>query len=208
MCRRKYKAKEVTLMNNIRKSNERCYYCGCVVKESKRTIDHKTPLARGGETISENLVMSCQKCNNEKGFLTEEEYREYKEIADIKVSENTVVVTLTAVINSYKDIETDARKEKNRLNNINRKIAKIEATIRQSRFSASDGYKLCKMLQDNLMEREAINNNVRNMQYVRKHIYDTKKSTEDKLEYVKNRIKNDYRKEYVSIKGIELMESV
>lgn len=204
MCRRKYKAKEVTLMNNIRKSNERCYYCGCVVKESKRTIDHKTPLARGGLTQENNLVMSCSNCNNEKGFLTEEEYREYKEIADIKVSENTVVVTLTAVINSYKDIEADARKEKNRLNNINRKIAKIEATIRQSRFSASDGYKLCKMLQDNLMEREAINNNVRNMQYVKQHIYDTKKSTEDKLEYVKNRIKNDYRNEYLSIKGIEL----
>lgn len=208
MCRRKYTKKEVALMNNIRKSNERCYYCGCVVKESKRTIDHKTPFARGGLTQENNLVMSCSNCNNEKGFLTEEEYREYKEIADIKVSENTVVVTLTAVINSYKDIETDARKEKNRLNNINRKIAKIEATIRQSRFSASDGYKLCKMLQDNLLEKEIINNNVRNMQSVKEHIKSSKKSTEDELKNIKNKIRKNYRNEYISIKGIELMESV
>ena len=207
MCDRKYTKKELTLMDSIRKSNERCYYCGCGVKENKRTVDHKMPFARGGLTQEDNLVMSCKKCNTEKGFLTEEEYREYKEIADIKVSENTVVVTLTAVINSYKNIEDDAKKEKNRLNNINQKIANIETTIRQSRFSASDGYKLCKMLQDNLIEKESIDKNVRNMQSVKEYIKSSRKTTEDKLEYIKKRIRNDYRNEYVSIKGIELTKN-
>lgn len=194
-------------MDSIRKSNERCYYCGCVVKESKRTVDHKIPFSRGGLTTSENLVMSCEKCNIEKGFLTEEEYREYKEIADIKVSENTVVVTLTTIINSYKSIEDDARKERSRLNNINKRITEIETTIRQSRFSASDGYKLCKMLQDNLIEREAINSNVRNMQYVRERIKSTKKSTEDELKNIKNKIRKNYRNEYLGIKEVELIKN-
>lgn len=207
MCKRRYTKKELTLMDSIRKFNERCYYCGCVVKESKRTVDHKIPFSRGGLTTSENLVMSCEKCNIEKGFLTEEEYREYKEIAGIKVSENTVVVTLTAVINSYKNIEDDAKKERSRLNNINKKIAKIEATIRQSRFSASDGYKLCKMLQDNLREKDIIDKSVRDLQYVREHIKITKKSTEDELKNIKNKIRKNYRNEDLGIKEVELIKN-
>lgn len=207
MCKRRYSSEEILLMNNIKKSNERCYYCGCVVKESKRTVDHKIPFSRGGLTKQDNLVMSCSNCNSEKAFLTEEEYREYKEVVDMRINESTAVITLTTIINSYKNIETNTAKEKNSLNNINQKIAKIEATIRQSRFSASDGYKLCKMLQDNLVKKDIAEKNIRKMQSVKKYINNTKKSTEDKLEAIKNEIRNDYRNEYVIIKGIELTKN-
>ena len=195
-------------MNNIKKSNERCYYCRCVVKESKRTVDHKIPFSRGGLTTSENLVMSCEKCNNEKDFFTEEEYREYKEITDIKISKNIAIITLTNVLKSYKKAEANVYIEKNRLKELNKEIAKIESLIKDSRFSASMGYKLCKTLQDNLIEREVVEKNVRNLEAVNKYIKGNRKLTRDKLDAVKNKIRKEYRKEYISTKRIELMESV
>ncbi len=208
MCKRKYTKKELTLMNNIKKSNERCYYCRCVVKESKRTVDHKIPFSRGGLTTSENLVMSCEKCNNEKDFFTEEEYREYKEITDIKISKNIAIITLTNVLKSYKKAEANVYIEKNRLKELNKEIAKIESLIKDSRFSASMGYKLCKTLQDNLIEREVVEKNVRYLEAVNKYIKGNRKLTRDKLDAVKNKIRKEYRKEYISTKRIELMESV
>lgn len=208
MCRRKYSAEEILLMNNIRKSNERCYYCGCGVKESKRTVDHKTPISRGGETQEDNLVMSCQKCNNEKDFFTEEEYREYKEITDIKISKNIAIITLTNVLKSYKKAEANVYIERNRLKELNKEIAKIESLIKDSRFSASMGYKLCKTLQDNLIERDIVEKNVRYLEAVNKYIKDNRKLTRDKLDAVKNKIRKEYRKEYISTKRITLMEGV
>ncbi|MDU5261347.1 MAG: HNH endonuclease, partial [Clostridium celatum] len=180
MCKRKYTAEEKLLINNIKKSNKRCYYCNHGVKESYRTIDHKIPVSRGGFTIPENLVMSCEKCNIEKGFLTEEEYREYKEIADMRVSKNIKVSTLTALINSYKNESDKVRKEKDKLIKLNNEIAKIQLTIRDSKFSASYGYKLCKMLQDNLVEREVVNKNIRDLEDINKYIKSMRRLTKDK----------------------------
>lgn len=55
-----------------------CHYCGCRIhadpdkvnslrRPAKATIDHKTPLARGGEDTPRNLVLACRECNQEKG---------------------------------------------------------------------------------------------------------------------------------------------
>jgi len=61
-------------------SQDKCYYCGCRVHEREKdllpiaAIDHKTPLSRGGTNCIDNLVLSCEKCNGEKGNLTAEEY--------------------------------------------------------------------------------------------------------------------------------------
>ncbi len=53
-----------------------CYYCGCKIL-GKKTIDHKTPVSRGGTNNNENLVLSCLHCNTQKGNKTEEEYRKW-----------------------------------------------------------------------------------------------------------------------------------
>ena len=38
------------------------------------TIEHKTPLSRGGTNDPTNLVLSCSRCNARKGKLTVEEF--------------------------------------------------------------------------------------------------------------------------------------
>lgn len=58
-----------------------CAYCGKQIKNKKEfTIDHVVPQDFGGPTISNNLILSCSKCNNEKGNMTKEEYDEFKRI--------------------------------------------------------------------------------------------------------------------------------
>lgn len=41
----------------------RCAYCGC----EARTLDHVKARARGGHSVTRNLVAACQACNRQKG---------------------------------------------------------------------------------------------------------------------------------------------
>lgn len=43
-----------------------CYWCNCSLKKAKVHIDHYVPLSKGGKHTLDNLVVSCQKCNNQK----------------------------------------------------------------------------------------------------------------------------------------------
>lgn len=58
-----------------------CYYCGCELVRQKAphsrkgTIDHRTPLSRGGTNDASNLSAACASCNFSKNDLTEEEFR-------------------------------------------------------------------------------------------------------------------------------------
>lgn len=58
-------------------SQEHCYYCTRYVLLRYRTIDHKTPLVRGGAHAAYNLCMACDVCNMDKGRMNEFEYRWY-----------------------------------------------------------------------------------------------------------------------------------
>lgn len=58
-------------------SKKTCYYCNLYVSKKKRTIDHKTPLKKGGSHSVNNIVMACRKCNCSKGSKTEKEFRRY-----------------------------------------------------------------------------------------------------------------------------------
>lgn len=62
----------------------RCAYCNNIIPREKVTIDHKIPQSLGGPTIPENLCIACQKCNNEKGALIDEEYEEWKSIKNVQ----------------------------------------------------------------------------------------------------------------------------
>ncbi len=44
-----------------------CMYCGKKVSLSEFTFDHVIPQAAGGKTFWDNIVVSCVKCNSQKG---------------------------------------------------------------------------------------------------------------------------------------------
>jgi hypothetical protein len=43
------------------------------------TLDHITPLGRGGIDAQSNWAMACAHCNNEKGNMLSDEYRDWKQ---------------------------------------------------------------------------------------------------------------------------------
>ena len=51
----------------IKKSNGKCYWCGCSTKSKGHHIDHYTPLSKGGSNEIHNLVVACAFCNISKG---------------------------------------------------------------------------------------------------------------------------------------------
>jgi 5-methylcytosine-specific restriction endonuclease McrA len=57
--------------NILRRDSHRCQFCGR--SDLTLTIDHVTPISRGGEDTWENLVCACVRCNNKKGDRTPEE---------------------------------------------------------------------------------------------------------------------------------------
>ena len=59
------------------KTDFKCGYCGCSLKESGVHLDHMTPKARGGDNSLENLMPSCPSCNGSKGSKTVDEFRVY-----------------------------------------------------------------------------------------------------------------------------------
>ena len=48
----------------LKKYNFRCAYCGM---QGNMTIDHITPLSKGGEHSSQNVAPACAECNGKKG---------------------------------------------------------------------------------------------------------------------------------------------
>lgn len=51
-----------------------CFYCKKHTNRKFRTLDHMTPLSRGGAHSASNLVMACLSCNTSKRDKTAEEY--------------------------------------------------------------------------------------------------------------------------------------
>lgn len=65
--------------NNIKKyAVLTCIYCLKSVKDND-SLEHKTPLSRGGTNDINNLAIACMKCNVVKNARTEEEYRKILE---------------------------------------------------------------------------------------------------------------------------------
>lgn len=65
--------------------NRHCYYCEIrMLPVPKKglpgplcvTVDHKEPLILGGDDAAWNWVLACWQCNNDKGALTEAEFRQ------------------------------------------------------------------------------------------------------------------------------------
>ena len=74
-----------------RKQYGRCIYCGHLmwlamvpahtgeIGMMVATLDHMEPVGRGGSRHFQNLVASCNACNNEKGSMNAAEYRRWKD---------------------------------------------------------------------------------------------------------------------------------
>lgn len=58
------------------RDEHKCYFCG----NEGNTIDHLTPVSKGGLNTPKNCVCSCPDCNVEKGNLTFEEYIEKRKL--------------------------------------------------------------------------------------------------------------------------------
>lgn len=62
----------------------RCHYCGCevhipLVREKKSSpdrcvLDHKRPFAHGGADTFDNIVLSCEECNQKKSEKSYEDF--------------------------------------------------------------------------------------------------------------------------------------
>ena len=52
-----------------------CVYCGAAVSDDYH-LDHRVPLARGGDNTIENLAIACPTCNLRKHTKTDEEFLE------------------------------------------------------------------------------------------------------------------------------------
>ena len=69
----------------VERDGDRCHYCRLTTVKDlphshprKATIDHKTPRSRGGGWSLDNLVISCDRCNGEKGDMPYEMYLWYR----------------------------------------------------------------------------------------------------------------------------------
>ena len=78
---RREKAKARELRNSSwwkrKRSTGICYYCGNKFKPAELTMDHLIPVARGGRSVSGNLVPACKECNSKKKYLLPMEWEEY-----------------------------------------------------------------------------------------------------------------------------------
>lgn len=54
----------------------RCAYCGQPITYKKMQVEHREPLALGGEDSMGNYMPSCNTCNHYKHTLTVEKFRE------------------------------------------------------------------------------------------------------------------------------------
>lgn len=54
-----------------------CYLCLEPVKFKNDTLEHKTPLSRGGTNYYRNLAVACRRCNLSKRNKTLMEYKKY-----------------------------------------------------------------------------------------------------------------------------------
>lgn len=76
--KRRAKYKKGSLSNKqlaeLYKKVKKCYWCNCKIDSSNTHLDHYIPLSKGGEHTLQNIVLSCCKCNLEKGAKSPEEF--------------------------------------------------------------------------------------------------------------------------------------
>ena len=60
----------------MRMQSNTCPYCGSRKTIRTMDIDHMTPAVRGGSNARSNLQVTCRPCNQRKGMMTDQEFRQ------------------------------------------------------------------------------------------------------------------------------------
>jgi 5-methylcytosine-specific restriction endonuclease McrA len=68
-----HQSRALSRKNILLRDRYTCQYCGKTLPSGELTLDHVIPRSRAGESSWENLVASCNPCNNRKGSRTPEE---------------------------------------------------------------------------------------------------------------------------------------
>lgn len=77
------KNKRFIVRRLVTRQKFKCFYCPSKLTLRRSTVDHKVPLALDGAMNDlENMVAACQRCNNEKGDMTTEEFMTYLKLRD------------------------------------------------------------------------------------------------------------------------------
>lgn len=58
------------VLNCLKRSEFKCFYCGSGIKHTSWHLDHVTPLCMGGLNSNENIAASCKTCNLMKGGVS------------------------------------------------------------------------------------------------------------------------------------------
>ena len=58
----------------LKKYGKKCRYCTELLVVNNMACDHINPMSMGGQSISRNLQIICDRCNRRKGPLTHKEY--------------------------------------------------------------------------------------------------------------------------------------
>ena len=62
-----YRTVHFSRKNVLLRDRYRCQYCNKEFPPASLTLDHVTPLSRGGKTQWDNIVTACKSCNAKKG---------------------------------------------------------------------------------------------------------------------------------------------
>lgn len=160
---------EKNIIKEFRNSAEPiCYYCKKAIQintnKNDLTVDHKTPLSRGGKSIYSNLVISCFSCNSEKADMTEKEYKKFKAMQKRLTNSLDAIKLSKKALESFDNIIDQAQKVNLDYNKAQKEIQKLEKDIAYRNYSASNSLQtLCNLknaiyLRDNLKkQKDAIN---------------------------------------------------
>ena len=70
----------------FKRDGNACVYCGTT---EHLTLDHATPLAKGGGNGLSNLVTACRPCNSEKNDMNRQEYAKLRADRDSRAKRMT-----------------------------------------------------------------------------------------------------------------------
>lgn len=64
----------IDVLNALKRTGYRCFYCGDGVSPKKWHLDHVTPLAIGGLNSAHNITPACKYCNLMKGYIDRDKF--------------------------------------------------------------------------------------------------------------------------------------
>lgn len=157
MADRIYTVEEKMIMSNVKsKSPHICYYCEKELAYANTSIDHKTPISRGGLTIEDNLVIACISCNQDKADMTEQEYYIYKQKQKEMMDTFEVNKAIDQLLEVQSNIMSRYTDIKSRFDEVDREIQYLQTELIYDNFNASEGYLYAKKFKELLQEKSEL----------------------------------------------------